>query len=865
MADLDEYRRKRNFDRTPEPSGSENSRAGERRFVIQKHAATNLHYDLRLEIDGVLKSWVVPKGPSLDPKEKRLAIQVEDHPVDYLDFEGTIPSSEYGGGAVLIWDFGNWEPLYDDSVRLEDGEIKFCLDGYKLQGGWMLVKTGRKAKGTKNHWLLFKEQDGNVRSDDDFDVTNAFPNSAVSGRSIEEIADTSLSTERISFQQTQTVSTSNSAPKQKKSKPISASRHPKAKRTSIPKTPKPALPTATRFPPDDSRWIHEIKFDGYRMMCRIQKGVAQFISRNGNDWTSKLKTLAREIEQLKVRNAIFDGEVVMMSVDGTTSFQDLQNRIGRGDDRELRYFLFDLIYWNGHDIKGLQLEERKLLLSNLVSKKNDDSPLFFSDHIEGSGPVVFQQACKLGAEGIVSKRRDSKYFSGRTQNWLKTKCLASDEFVIGGFTDPASSRTGFGALLIGFYTDDGSLTYAGRVGTGFTDQTLEDLEEKLLAIESNHCPFDAGPEIEKKKVHWVEPTYIAEIEFGGWTNDGVVRFPVYRGLRDDISSEEISVPSVDVANLSRPQAARTADDQTPTVEQLLETPGLEKLKLTNADRAVYEKAGITKLGVATYYAQVAKWMLPHVVDRPLSLLRCPKGCGERCFFQKRAPLGLSDAVERIEVPTSDGTASSLVIHDIVGLLALVQFGVLEFHPWGAKADDATKPDRLVFDLDPDVNVAWRTVVDAAFEIQSRLSELGLTSFVKTSGGKGLHIFVPLRRRNSWETIHTFSQNIVNQMTAAAPTRFTNTSSKRARTGKIYIDFQRNVRGATSVAAYSTRANDTAAISVPITWQELNALPSADFFNLNNIYRRFNMQDTDPWFDMKNVSQSITKPMLARTN
>ena len=616
----------------------------------------------------------------------------------------------------------------------------------------------------------------------------------------------------------------------------------------------PCLPTSAKLAPDDDRWLHEIKYDGYRMLCYVDRAEVRFISRNGKDWSDKLLSLADEISMLGLESAVLDGEVAMMAADGTTNFQSLQNHIGSGRDSQVRYYLFDLLYLNGNDVRAARLLDRKQLLQSLVTRENEQR-LVISDHIVGNGPTVFQQACKLGMEGIVSKRIDSRYVPGRTTNWLKTKCLQSDDFVVAGYTLPSKSRIGLGALVLGRYDGHGNLNYVGRVGTGFTEKTLVELLALFEGMRTKTCPLSRMDHREKDTC-WVIPNLIVEVEFGGWTNDGLIRFGVYRGIRDDLAPDDLDVQDSSTA------AGVVASTPTLSVESAIsiDLDGLDQQKLTSPDRIVYPALGITKLAVATYYARVANRMLPFIAGRPLSLLRCPKGIGERCFFQKRAPTGLHDSVERIEVSTSEGMNQCLVVRDISGLLALVQFGVLEFHVWSAKHDRIDRPDVLVIDLDPDETVQWSQVADAGLEIRDRLRTIGLKSYVKTTGGKGVHVLVPLRRRNDWEDCKRFATSLAVAMVSDSPTRYTNVSSIHARKEKIFIDCGRTSRGASFVAPYSTRARDNAAISVPITWDELRTIPNACSITIVNAIRRFDVTE-DPWSGIGEVKQSITKNML----
>jgi bifunctional non-homologous end joining protein LigD len=553
----------------------------------------------------------------------------------------------------------------------------------------------------------------------------------------------------------------------------------------------------------------------------------------------------------------------MLAEDGTTSFQALQNRIGAGRDGALRYYAFDLLYLNGYDVRSLTLLQRKRILRDFMQGHAGDR-LVYGEHLVGDGPTIFRQACQLGVEGIVSKRINKRYVQGRVDFWLKTKCLHSREFLIGGFTPPTASRKGLGAILLGAPDEDGGLQFVGKVGTGFTMATLVSLREQLESRRIQESPFaNLDRRAADKGTVWVDPELVAEIEYGGWTDDGVLRFGSFKGLRDDVTPAEIeftmpdSSPSTDVAETHDESREITVD---PALVEL--PPELATLKLTHPDRVVYPEKGITKLGLATYYAQVSHRMLPHIAGRPLSLLRCPGGVNEECFFQKRPPLGLHDAVERIELEGRKGAGTYLVVHDVVGLLALVQFGVLEFHVAGARAERYERPDRIVFDLDPDESLPWPYTTRAAFDLRDWLAAAGLVSFVKTTGGKGLHLMVPIRRRHGWDEVRKFSRKLATLFESQNPRYYTTNPSKAARRGKILIDVMRNVRGATTVAAFSTRAKPQAPVSVPISWDELADIGGSDSMSLQAVMRRLAPHLEDPWNEMSRIDQGLSKRVWA---
>ncbi|MEX0642290.1 MAG: DNA ligase D, partial [Pirellulales bacterium] len=789
---------------TSEPRGGRASSRGPLRFVIQKHDASHLHYDFRLELDGVLKSWAVPKGPSLDPSQKRLAMHVEDHPIEYGTFEGIIPQGEYGGGTVLLWDQGTWEPIGDAKKGLREGALKFALHGEKLRGRWMIVRRGgKRSEPNERTWFLFKERD--EFADPAADITAAMPLSVTTGRDLDEIAQQAdrvwgskgevkgaRKSKRIAAKQqaarpsrngrkqSAAVAGNGAAKKPAKSKPTAATRAAvakalkalPAKRAPLPATATVQLATLTKEAPTGDEWLHEIKFDGYRMLCRIEGGKATFISRNGHDWTAKFPDLGRAAAALPVTTAILDGEVVAMQPDGTTSFQSLQNAFQTGSTANLLFFVFDLLYLDGYDVRALMLEDRKSLLRRVVPD-NSHGAVRFSDHVVGKGPDFFDQACRMHLEGIISKRRQRPYVAGRGVDWLKVKCSLSEEFVIGGFTTPSGARSHFGALLVGYYDTKGQLVYAGRVGTGFDNRTLADLHAKLAKLEQPKSPFVnlSGSTGQARGVTWVKPKLVAQVTFSNWTDDRQLRHPSFQGLREDKDAREVTreepvsqeaVESSSAAKNPRPAKAAKASSAA------TEVAGVQ---LSNPGKLLYPQDGITKLDLARYYEQVAEWMLPHVANRLLSLVRCPAGSGQKCFFQKHPGEGASEHLARYPVREKNKTEEYLAIHDLPGVIALVQMGVLEIHVWGSLADEYEKPDRLIIDLDPDPAVEWPQVVAAAKEVRLLLEELKLVSFLKTTGGKGLHVVVPIRRTVTWDEAKEFCRAVADHMVAAAPDRY----------------------------------------------------------------------------------------------
>jgi bifunctional non-homologous end joining protein LigD len=877
---LVEYRRKRHFDATPEPRGKRGKSAGTLRFVIQKHAASHLHYDFRLELEGVLKSWAVPKGPSLNPAEKRLAMQVEDHPLEYGNFEGIIPEGEYGGGTVLLWDRGTWEPAEDPVAGYKRGAFKFVLNGQKLHGKWMLVRRGgRRADSKERHWFLFKERDqfAEVLTS----VTDTKPLSVATGRDLEAIA---AESDRIWGPEGELSATQRRKHKnqmrQAVARPAAKSRSQNrtdrnivryiddalgryVKRTALPpKKIQVQLASLAKKAPEGPGWLHEIKFDGYRMVCHIENGKVRFISRNGNDWTAKFLEVAQAATKLPVKNAIIDGELVALDAQGRTNFQTLQNAFQGASKSRLHFYAFDLLHLNGRNTDQLPIELRKELLSLIIPQ--GPGSIRFSDHIVGDGPRCFQEACRMHLEGIVSKRLGAPYTAGRGTDWLKTKCSQRAEFVIGGFTRPERSRSHFGALLMGYHAGNGKLIYAGRVGTGFNRETLASLHARLLEIVAGHCPFSqpCSELAARNEATWVKPMLVAEVEFSNWTDEKLMRHPSFRGLREDKPAKEVVLDRpVSPSPLSNHVHRASREDQHGS--HLNQNNVIADVPLTHPDKVLYPDDGITKLDLANYYERVAKWILPHVTNRLLALVRCPEGIAKSCFFQKHPLQGTSQHLLRISVQEKNKAEDHLAVNDLAGLISLVQIGVLEIHVWGSRIDQYEKPDRLIFDLDPDPTVDWPQVVTAAKEVRLLLKELGLIAFLKTTGGKGLHLVVPVQRRTGWDEAKQFSRAVADFLVAAAPDRYIANMSKAARKGKIFVDYLRNQRGATAIAPYSTRAHAGATVSVPISWRELSTSLRSDEFTIRNLPHRLARLRNDPWEGIDEVKQTITTSMLRK--
>jgi bifunctional non-homologous end joining protein LigD len=850
---LEEYRRKRDFRKTPEPPGQALSpKKAALSFVIQQHRARRLHYDFRLELDGVLKSWAVPKGPSLDPGEKRLAVQVEDHPLEYGGFEGVIPEGQYGGGAVQLWDRGTWVPADPDpEAALAKGMIKFELCGEKLHGNWALVRIrGKSARDRHQNWLLVKERDGAALPDSGDAVVADNPLSVETGRSLEAIAN---DRDRVWDS-----GKGEATPKH------SPDRIPGVRKGPMPVDLKPQLATSTAAAPPGPDWLHEIKYDGYRLFADIERGKVRLVTRNGLDWTDKFPELARGFGQLPVDTALIDGELVHLDTDGTTNFSGLQDAIATGKTGALNFFAFDLLYRDGWNLTGATLEDRKAALSDIIPP-NAGGILRYSDHQEGQGPAVLRQASGLGLEGIVSKRRDAPYRPGRGGSWLKVKCRNREEIVVIGFTDPEGKREGFGALLAGYHDPTGTLRYAGRVGTGFSAARLTDLRKRLDSLIVRNPPVVLPKEAPRKGVHWVRPELVAEVEFAGWTADAILRHASFQGLREDKSPREV------VYDPSNPSAAERPTTRIKSGSSDIDVPTrardgsmmFEGARLTHPDRVLYPGDSLTKLDLARYYAAVGDWAVPHLEGRPLTLVRCPDGQGKPCFYQKHLGKGAPEAIGHVDIAEDGETVAYPVIENLAGLIGLVQMNVIEIHPSGATAEKLDTPDRITFDLDPDEGLAWERVTEAAVDIREALLAIGVESFAKTTGGKGLHVVVPLQPRLGWDEVKAFTKWVADQFVAQSPDRFTANMAKRARRGRIYIDYLRNSRGATAIGAYSPRAREGATVSTPLFWEEVEKSVRPEGFTVATVPQRLAALDKDPWADIGKLRQSISAAVRRR--
>jgi bifunctional non-homologous end joining protein LigD len=860
---LREYRRKRDFALTPEPSGATAASGAGSSFVVQKHAATRLHYDFRLELDGVLLSWAVPKGPSLDPADKRLAMRTEDHPVDYGSFEGVIPEGEYGGGTVLLWDRGTWEAVGDPRKGLATGKLEFVLHGTKLRGRWNLVQIrGRERRDAGKAWLLIKGRDETARASADYDITAALPESVATDRALDQI---SRERDRVwhSNKPVKAAAARRSV-RPKVVRRVEASSLTGARRARLPSFVAPELATLVAAPPEGDEWLHEMKFDGYRVLCRIEHGVARLLSRNGKDWTARLPGIARAAGRLGVRDAMLDGEAAVVLPSGVTSFNALQNALGGESADEPVYFVFDLLHLDGSDLTRTPLEERKEALRALLDASGADSTLRYSDHVAGNGANFLRHACRMALEGVVSKRRDAPYVSGRGRAWLKAKCIQEQEFVVGGFTDPEGRRSGIGALLLGVHDADGKLVYVGKVGTGFSSRAAVELRGRLDALATAASPF-ATRIPGAARTHWVRPELVGEVEFTEWTPDGRLRHPAWKGMREDKAAREI-VRERPAGAGPRPRP-RSGDHGAGSrakrsfVRARARRPAaaageVAGVRITHPDRVLYAPQGITKLDLAKFYESIADWILPHLRGRPTSLVRCPEGLADECFYQKHVGRWAPAALRRVRIQEKKKVGEYLVVEDLPGLIGLVQIGILEIHTWNAVADRLEQPDRLVFDLDPGDDVPWRQVVAAARTLRDRLEHLGLESFLKTTGGKGLHLVVPIDAGPSWADCLAFARSVAVTLARDAPDSFTVDVAKSERPGRIYLDYLRNLRGATAVAAFSTRARPGAPVSTPIAWDELGPRLRSDHFTVSNLRRRLASLRLDPWKDYARIRQAL---------
>ncbi|MBX9841809.1 MAG: DNA ligase D [Xanthobacteraceae bacterium] len=868
---LAEYNRKRDFARTGEPKGQRKKSGKRLSYLIQKHAARHLHYDFRLEWNGALMSWAVPRGPSENPEDKRLAVHVEDHPVEYGKFEGTIPEGEYGGGTVMLWDRGTWEPHGDVGEAMRKGKLAFDLHGERLQGQWALVRLRGRNNDGKDNWLLIKERDDLARGD--VGAVETEDTSVASGRSMDEIAagrkvwhsnrrkdgagNGAAKLERKAAAKKASTTTAKAARSKKTARA-------KGSRAKLPAFVSPQLATLVDAPPAGDDWLHEIKFDGYRAITSLANGKAVIRTRKGLDWTEKFQALVPALSELPCDSALLDGEIAVADAEGHTDFGALQNALSTGG-RNIGYTLFDLLHLDGEDLRRRPLDERKARLAKLL--KGAGAPLGYSEHLEGSGEEVFAHACKIRLEGIVSKRRDGAYVSGRSRSWLKSKCGLEQEFVIVGWRPSDKPRRPFRSLLLGL-REAGELRYAGRVGSGYSGERLDDLAAQFRKLERKGSPAEGVPAAIARHAHFLEPKLVAQIAFRGWTRDNLVRQGSFKGLRTDKPSTEIvrerAMPKAKAGKRAQAEvktAPKRRASAKPSVvtSRSADEAGFAGVRVTHPDRVLFAAQGATKRDLIDYYLSIADLILPHVAHRPLALVRCPEGSGGACFFQKHASAGFPDAFGHIRIKEKSATREYMTIDDERGLVAAVQVGVLELHVWGSRTDTLEQPDRMVFDFDPDEGLPFAMVRDAASDMRDRLKILGLESFAMATGGKGIHVVVPLAPKHSWDEHKNFAEALARLMADEEPKRFVATMSKARRKGKIFIDYLRNARGATAISPYSTRSRAGAYVATPVSWRELSRLKDARPASIADATK---LLKADPWPDYDKLRQTLPLDKLA---
>jgi bifunctional non-homologous end joining protein LigD len=894
---LETYRKKRTFGVTAEPRGHKGPRGGNR-YVIQKHAARRLHYDLRLELDGVMKSWAVTRGPSLDPGEKRLAVHVEDHPIEYNAFEGTIPQGEYGGGTVMIWDRGHWVPDGDPHKGYAKGHLDFVLAGKKLRGRWHLVRMrSRERDRQKSHhenWLLIKGKDEESRPGRAKDILDEKPLSAATGRSMDEIAagkgkkrvwhsnrgtGKAPPKPRLQSQREFRAQLAQAASRAKsKAKPARAlraksaaaklatrksTRGPKQKtsRVVLPGFVPPSLATLHTAPPAGADWLHEIKFDGYRIEAGLDHGKVRLLTRKELDWTHRFGRIAKAVAALPAETALLDGELVVENDQGISSFSMLQADLKDGRSDRFVYWVFDLLFLDGRDLTGEPLIARKAALRRLLKGNSRIGAVRYAEHFDEDGAVIFKSACDMHLEGMISKRRDAPYRSGRSENFVKTKCHDAQEFVVAGFSPSNAMPKAVGALTVAFH-EDGKLRYAGRVGTGYTQKIARDLWQRLDPLRVARPPLALPPDERRKNVVWVKPQLVVETEFRGVTHDGLLRQASYKGLREDKPAREVvreaAAPAAagSAVAMAQRQPVRKSATRHPATRQTRPladgktSSEVANVHLTHPDRVYWADAGVTKQDLAEYYVGVWDHMAPHVVDRPLSIVRAPEGVGGETFFQKHIASNIKASPLRHVVDAKEHDV--IAVETLGDLIALVQSAALEVHVRGSRLEKLEICDRIVFDLDPGEGVSWTAMVAAAQETRDRLQAEKLKSFAKLSGGKGIHVEVPIDGAD-WETVKRFTSRIASAMAADSPNLYLAKMTKALRKGKVFIDYFRNSREATSVAPYSTRARAGAPVSVPVSWQALPRTTGGNQFTVLNLKKHLR---NDAWAEIGKVRQKL---------
>ena len=821
---LARYWSKRNFAVTSEPRGDVDTSGPSLSFVMQKHHASRLHYDFRLELDGVMLSWAVPRGPSYDPKDMRMAIHVEDHPLSYNRFEGTIPPKQYGAGTVIVWDHGTWEPTVDPRQGLKDGKLVFALHGHKLVGLWELVRIA-KPGDKQEAWLLFKKRDRHAKPRTAYDVVSALPDSVIA--------------------------------KPLKAAPSSATGGPAgAVKAPLPTTLAPQLATLAKAAPTSGEWSWEIKLDGYRLMARIEDGQVRLITRGGHDWSAKMPALVKALQSLKLQSAWLDGEIVVMGKAGTPDFNALQNAFDRSRTESIEYFLFDLPYFEGHDLRAVPLAQRRQLLKQVLDEHQNEH-LRYSADFDADAASILASAQRLGLEGVIAKRKDAPYESRRTETWLKLKNKLRQEFVVAGYTDRSSGEAEIGSLLLAVHDDGGQLVYVGNVGTGWNAATAAKLKTQLKKIEVASSPFGAIPLHQHRWAvrdpaaqHFVKPTLVAEVEFADWTPDSQVRHAKFLGLRIDKGA--LGVKRESAVMPEGPALVKAGSSV------------VHGIKVSHPERVIDASTGITKLELVRYYESVADWMLPHLRGRPCSLVRGPTGVGGELFFQKHIESLQVPEIKELDAALWPEHTALLEVPTKKALIAAAQMNVIEFHTWNALVPKVVrkvvrpidKPDRVIFDLDPGEGERWDRVQEAATLVRSMLQELGLQSWLKTSGGKGLHVVVPLKPRDDWDTVKAFAQAVVQHLARVIPQRFVARMGAANRVGKIFVDYLRNTHGATTAAAYSARSRPGLGVSMPISWDDLGALKRSDQWTVRTAREHLSFQSVDPWRDYWTCKQTL---------
>ncbi len=834
---LAKYWAKRDFSKTAEPRGTRADTSTSLSFVIQKHAASRLHYDFRLELDGVLVSWAVPKGPSFDPADKRLAVHVEDHPLSYGSFEGTIPPKQYGAGTVIVWDKGTWEPLGDPRKGLKQGKLAFQLHGQKMLGTWELVKIAKNGE-RQEPWLLFKKRDEFARPKDEYDVVRALPDSVIS-KPIEPAA----------AEPKQAVA---GAVRNRSSRASIKGMPEGSFPAALPKLLKPQLATLVKSAPTEGEWIYEIKFDGYRIMTRIDKNKIGLITRGGHDWASKMPHLVRELKSLGLRSAWLDGEIVVLGANGTPDFNALQKVLdGRSDTGRIVYFLFDVPFFSGRDLRAVELKARRELLRGVLDKKSTEH-LRYSEAFEADPGSVLRSACAMHLEGVIAKRADSPYASRRTETWLKLKCTRRQEFVVCGYVDRSDNPAQIGSLLLGVH-GAGGLVSVGKVGTGWDTEEARRLKDVLKKLHTDSAPYSQAPKKPGRwsretgpGLHWVKPIVVAEVQFAEWTPDGQIRHASYMALRKDKPAKEIVRETAKAPEkLPRDRSVKKS------------SPG--KLSVTHGDRVIDPSTKLTKIDLVRYYESVSEWILPHLKGRPCSLVRGPQGVTGQLFFQKHIDKAFP-GIKELDASLWPGHESLLEVDTVEALLGAAQMNVIEFHPWNSTSKKIDQPDRMVFDLDPGTGTSWKQIQEAASLTRSLLADLGLESWLKTSGGKGLHVVVPLAARWNYDTVKGLSKAVVVHLAKTIPSRFVAKSGASNRVGKLFVDYLRNGHGATTAAAFSARARPGLGVSIPISWEELTEIKSGANWTIANAREYLSFRKQDPWSQFWKKSQSLTQAM-----